>query len=62
MKIKRTMQITSLEQMCDLMCGSDEHEFCLRCGRRLKSPEARKIGYGTVCLKKLQHSTKNKLF
>lgn len=29
-----------------------EYEFCLRCGRKLKSIEARKIGYGKVCEKK----------
>ena len=30
----------------------DEFEFCLRCHRKLKNEEARKIGYGKVCLKK----------
>lgn len=39
-----------------------EHEFCLRCGRKLKNPEARKIGYGVVCLKKMKATVKNKLF
>lgn len=59
MKLKRTVVVNNLEQMCDLMCGKpeDEHEYCLRCGRKLKSPEARMLGYGTVCFKKMQSST-----
>lgn len=31
-----------------------EHEYCLRCGRKLKNPIARQKGYGAVCEKKLQ--------
>ena len=31
-----------------------EHEICLRCGRKLKNPDARKLGYGAVCYKKMQ--------
>ena len=38
-----------------------EHEICLRCGRKLKNPDARKLGYGAVCFKKMQTSGK-KLF
>lgn len=30
----------------------EEHEHCIRCGRRLKNKEARQIGYGKVCAKK----------
>lgn len=29
-----------------------EHKFCLRCGRQLKSEEARKRGMGLVCWNK----------
>lgn len=29
------------------------HQYCLRCGRKLKNPEAQKIGYGIVCYKKM---------
>lgn len=29
-----------------------EHEFCLRCGRKLKNSIARERGYGAVCYKK----------
>ena len=31
-----------------------EHEFCKRCGRKLRNPDARKLGYGAVCYKKMQ--------
>lgn len=34
---------------------------CLRCGRKLKTEEARHKGYGAVCEKKLQKASK-KLF
>ena len=33
---------------------------CLRCGRKLKNEEARKIGYGKVCLEKARQSGKIK--
>ncbi len=39
-----------------------EHEFCLRCGRKLKNPEARIKGYGIVCEKKMKQSQKKRLF
>lgn len=57
-QIERVMVVNSLEEMCDLMCGApepdnDEHEFCLRCGRKLKTPENRMRGYGNICYKKV---------
>ena len=40
-----------------------DHEFCLRCGRKLKNPIARSKGYGAVCERKLLvESDKNRLF
>lgn len=40
-----------------------DHEFCLRCGRKLKNPNARAIGYGSVCLRKIKEIEKvTKLF
>ena len=40
-----------------------EHEYCLRCGRRLKNVDARILGYGIVCWKKMQVEEKvKKLF
>ncbi len=40
-----------------------EYTYCIRCGRPLKTPEARKIGYGPVCWqKKLAQKTKRRLF
>ena len=37
-----------------------EYEKCLRCGRRLKNEEARKIGYGRTCLIKIKSELKVK--
>ena len=39
-----------------------DHEFCLRCGRKLKNPVAREKGYGTVCEKKIKIDMSRKLF
>lgn len=39
-----------------------DHEFCLRCGRRLKNPDARSRGYGAVCFRKSQIVEKLQLF
>lgn len=36
------------------MMENKEYEFCLRCHRKLKTEEARRIGYGKVCQKKSQ--------
>lgn len=37
-----------------------EHEFCLRCGRRLKKLQARELGYGPVCWQKVQNQPAGK--
>ena len=34
------------------MIKKAEHTKCIRCGRRLKSPETKERGYGDVCWKK----------
>ena len=39
-----------------------EHEFCLRCGRRLRNPIARMKGYGAICEKKMKEKRNLKLF
>lgn len=39
-----------------------EHEFCLRCGRKLKNPIAREKGYGAICEKKMKIVDTRKLF
>ena len=39
-----------------------EHDFCLRCGRKLKNPHAREIGYGAVCEKKQKSEGAARLF
>ena len=37
------------------------YKYCLRCGRRLKSEQARVVGYGKTCLEKAQRVHKNRL-
>ena len=40
-----------------------DHPVCIRCNRKLKSPEARLRGMGDVCWKKYQQEqAKKKLF
>ena len=39
-----------------------EHDFCLRCGRKLKNPRARQIGYGIICEKKMKYEKSHQLF
>ena len=38
------------------------HTHCLRCGRRLKTEEAQRNGYGQVCAKKLHKTAGDRLF
>ena len=39
-----------------------DHNYCLRCGRKLKNPEYRKIGYGPICYEKIREKNKHRLF
>ena len=39
-----------------------DHEYCLRCGRKLKNPMARERGYGAVCEVKMRHEKGHRLF
>lgn len=39
-----------------------DHEFCLRCGRKLKNPIAREKGYGSVCANKIRLEYDRRLF
>lgn len=39
-----------------------DHEYCLRCGRKLKNPQARERGYGVICIKKLKTDSCQRLF
>ena len=39
-----------------------DHEYCLRCGRKLKNPVAREKGYGIVCERKLRIEKSRQLF
>ena len=38
------------------------YKYCLRCGRRLKTPEARLRGYGKRCYEKSRNHNSNRLF
>ena len=41
----------------------NEYQYCIRCGRKLKTPEAKELGMGKVCAKKYKEDKeKNKLF
>lgn len=57
------IQIDNLEDMCKLMCDNElpekVYKYCKRCNRRLRSPQAKLLGYGPVCYKKIK--TKNAL-
>lgn len=39
-----------------------EHEFCLRCGRKLKNPQARELGYGKICYRRMKMDCGKRLF
>ena len=41
---------------------NQDHEFCLRCGRKLRNANARELGYGAICFKKLQADGNRQLF
>ena len=61
------VQINSLEDMCSLMCDNvipthRDYVYCLRCGRKLKTPEARQKGYGKICEQKMKKESGNSLF
>ena len=40
--------------------NTKEYDRCLRCNRKLKNEEARKIGYGKICLEKIKKADKIK--
>lgn len=39
-----------------------EYKYCKRCGKKLKSEESRRIGYGPTCLKKRNSKWRGNLF
>lgn len=47
--ITMNQEESSLEQS-----AIKEHEYCLRCGRRLKNLDARIKGYGPICYMKMR--------
>ena len=56
MNIKRIVVVDTID------IETKEHEYCLRCGRKLRSPHTRKIGYGFICEKKMRTEQKHRLF
>lgn len=38
------------------------NDRCLRCGKKLKNPTARMLGYGPICCAKLQQEKSRRLF
>ncbi len=48
--------------MNDQKSTNTDHEFCLRCGRRLRNPDARMLGYGAVCYRKARTEKSRRLF
>lgn len=39
-----------------------EYDRCIRCGKKLKNPEYRKIGLGPTCMEKIRIKRLKKLF
>lgn len=39
-----------------------EYDRCLRCGRKLKNEEYKRIGYGPICYEKVKKVKRTKLF
>lgn len=44
----------------DININDNEYKVCLRCGRKLKSENSRKLGFGKVCWEKWQTETQAK--
>lgn len=42
--------------------SNKEYNYCLRCGRKLKTEETRLLGMGKVCAEKSKHDTRRRLF
>lgn len=54
--------LDEIEQKYSTEQDTKVYTKCLRCGRTLKTPETKKIGYGLVCLeKKLVENDKRRL-
>lgn len=53
---------THLVEVVDHQDHTKNKDRCLRCGRKLKNPQARELGYGPICYAKLQKENSCKLF
>lgn len=40
----------------------EEHKYCLRCGRRLTTPQSKQLGYGMVCYRLIKRKEVGRLF
>ena len=61
-KSKKITEETDLSMTTLSVVNEPEHKRCLRCGRKLKNPEYRVLGYGPVCYEKLKTPNIKKLF
>ena len=52
----------TVQATCTIEQNGKEYSHCLRCGKKLKNPIARKIGYGPVCEQKMKIMDKRRLF
>lgn len=53
------MCITDIEKIKD---SNKEYQYCLRCGRKLRTVDARLRGMGRVCAEKSKHDSRRRLF
>ena len=58
------MSMISTEKNYSKKSNSEEKEYkyCLRCGRKLRNPEAKMRGMGKICAEKSKHETRRRLF
>lgn len=62
------VKVDNLDDMCKLMCDNElpekVYKYCKRCNRRLHSEQAKLLGYGPVCYKKIKikNALQRKLF
>lgn len=66
MKLKRILdpKITpnTYREYVEYSYKEKEYQYCLRCGRKLKNAEYRKIGMGKTCQEKSKRNTIQPLF
>ena len=58
---RKTSVTGSLKCTCQTVPDTKLYRYCMRCGKLLKSMEARQLGYGPICAKKMEQ-VKRRLF